>query len=100
MLTLSLFQTILGTGSPIIGNQTGLSTTTRLGRAVSAALSGQSTDNVGVSAFNLNHEETGLFGINLIAPSTANVTGLMKAAVKEFRSAASGVNDEELTSAK
>jgi len=53
-----------------------------------------------VSAFNINYEETGLFGINLIAPATADLTGLMKSAVKELRAAAASVTDVELSVAK
>ena len=72
----------------------------RLGKAVSGALGGGASDNVAVSAFNIVYQETGLFGINLIAPGTADVTGLVKAAVKEFRAAAGGITDAELADAK
>lgn len=98
-LALSLFQTILGNG-PQIASFSGLSSNTRLGKAVGAALGGKSSDNVAVSAFNFAYEETGLFGINLIAPKSSDVTGLLKAAVKELRAAASSVTDAELADAK
>lgn len=98
-LALSLLQTVLGVGSQI-QNSSGLSTSSRLGRAVSAALSGKSDAGVAVSAFNFAYQETGLFGINLIAPRGADVTGLMKAAVKEFRAAAASITDAELAEAK
>lgn len=102
-LALSLFQTILGNG-PQIASFSGLSSNTRLGKAVGAALGGKGdgsgSDNVAVSAFNFAYEETGLFGINLIAPKSADVTGLLKAAVKELRAAASSVTDAELADAK
>src|SRR5699024_7410275 len=96
---LQLFQTILGTGSQI-KNSYGLSSVTRLGKAVGAALSGKGSDNVAVSAFNFAYEDLGLFGINLIAPSTSDVTSLVKAAVKEFRAAAASINDADLAAAK
>ena len=72
----------------------------RLGKAVSGALGGKSAENVAVSAFNLAYEDLGLFGINLIAPASADVTALVKAAVKEFRAAANSVTDAEINEAK
>ena len=94
-----MLQRILGAG-PQIKNADGLCKVTRLGRAVGAALGGKNAKNVSVSAFNLNYEDTGLFGFNLIAPAEYDLTAMVKAAVKEIRGVALSVSAEELLAAK
>lgn len=94
-----MLQNILGSG-PQIKNAHGLSQVTRLGKALAAAVGTASTPDVAVSAFNLNYEDTGLFGINLVATKTLDVKALAKAAVKEFRSAATSITDAEVAAAK
>lgn len=99
MATAYLLQTILGNG-PQIKNAHGLSQVTRLGKALATALGTASTTDAAVSAFNLNYEETGLFGINLIASNKLDSKALTKTVVKEFRSAATSVTDAEVAAAK
>lgn len=99
VITSSLLQFILGAGSQI-KNVNSLSEVSRLDVAVAKALGGTSADDVSVNAFNVNYEDTGLFGFNLVAPSNANVIALAKAAVNEIKSVSSSITDEEVALAK
>ena len=92
MLALSLLQTILGTGPRIEFNDC---RNTRLGQAVAKT----TNEPFAVSAFNINYEDTGLFGIN-VAASPQDIDKVVKAAVGQLRESAKNIKEEELTNAK
>lgn len=98
-LAAALLQKILGAGSQIKCS-INLNQVQRLGRAISAHMSGKSTEGISVSAFNYNYENSGLFGINLVSPNSNDVPALVKAAVKEFRATCNSISDAELKDAK
>ncbi|OTF69799.1 hypothetical protein BLA29_014803, partial [Euroglyphus maynei] len=76
----ALLQKVLGSGSQI-KNSYELNEAQRLSQAVKAQLSGKSSDNVSVATFNYNYENSGLFGMNLVAPNTCDITALVKSVV-------------------
>ena len=92
MLALSLLQTLLGTGPRIQFNDC---QNTRLGEAVGKA----TNEPFAVSAFNINYEDTGLFGITLAA-SPKDVDKAVKAAVAQLRDSAKNIKEEDLKNAK
>lgn len=53
-----------------------------------------------MASFNYNYENTGLFGVNLVAPNTCDMSVLVKSLVKEFRATMTSVSDAELNDAK
>ena len=87
----ALFQSILGADGK----------SGRLNKSLAIVQSGRFDDNssTSISAFNINFEETGLFGINLVVPASQDVTGMLKNAVKELKAAAS-VSDADVATAK
>lgn len=92
-------QKILGAGSQI-KNSYELNQAQRLSQAVKAQLSGKSSENVSVASFNYNYENTGLFGVHLVAPNTCDITAMAKSVVKEFRATMTSISDAELNDAK
>ncbi|XP_075585356.1 ubiquinol-cytochrome c reductase core protein 2 [Dermatophagoides farinae] len=95
----ALLQKILGAGSQI-KNSYELNQAQRLSQAVKAQLSGKSSENVSVASFNYNYENTGLFGVHLVAPNTCDITAMAKSVVKEFRTTMTSISDAELNDAK
>ncbi|CAG2104811.1 unnamed protein product [Medioppia subpectinata] len=92
VLSLSLLQTILGTG-PRVEFSDG--SHTKLGEAVAKTTS----EPFAVSAFNINYTDTGLFGIT-VAASAQDIHKAVKAAVTQLRASAKSISEEELKNAK